>query len=269
MIVTSRQNPKVKAVAQLRKRKGRDEQGVLLVEGYEELSLAMASGAVLQQVFYCPELMRADAQLALLQKVDGTAEVIETNRSVFEKLAYRDGADGWLAIAAAVSTALADIPVPTDRAGLYIICEAIEKPGNLGAILRTADAAGADGVILANAVTDWFNPNVIRASKGALFAVPVATASNDQVQRWLESHAIVAYAATPETKTLYTDADMTQSCAILVGTEKHGLSGEWLSVSTYKKVQIPMQGRVDSLNVATSAAIIVYEAVRQRMIAIL
>lgn len=262
MIITSRQNPKIKAALQLRKRKARDELRLMLVEGYEELVMAVKSGAAIQQVFYCPELMLEPAQLGLLDSLL-SAEHIEVSRDIFEKLAYRESPDGWLAVAAELASSLDGIRLPTDKAGLVIICESVEKPGNLGAILRTADAVGANAVIAADPITDWSNPNIIRASKGAVFSVPVASATTEELLTWLRENKITIVAATPDTDTQYTEVNLQESVAIAVGTEKYGLTDKWFAAAEYK-IRIPMKGKIDSLNVATSAAIIAYEVVRQR-----
>jgi len=262
MIITSRQNPKVKAALQLRKRKTRDELRLMLIEGYEEFTMAVKSGAAIQQVFYCPELMLEPIQVALLDKVSA-AEHIEVSRDIFEKLAYRESPDGWLAVASELASSLGGIRLPVDKAALVIVCESVEKPGNIGAILRTADAVGADAVIAADPTTDWSNPNIIRASKGAVFSVPVASATTDELLAWLRDNKIAILAATPDTDKQYTDVDLQKAVAIAVGTEKYGLTDRWFAAAEYK-IRIPMKGKIDSLNVATSAAIIAYEVIRQR-----
>lgn len=261
MIITSRQNPKIKTVMQLRKRKVRDELRLMLIEGYEELTMAVKSSIAVQQVFYCPELMLQATQVALLGHI-AHAEHIEVSRDVFEKIAYRESPDGWLAVAPELSARLADIQLPS-QAALVIICETVEKPGNLGAILRTADAVGADAVVAADPITDWSNPNIIRASKGAVFSVPVASASTEVLLAWLKANNIAILAATPDTDVQYTSVDLQKPVAIAVGTEKHGLTSRWFDEAEHK-VRIPMKGKIDSLNVATSAAIIAYEVLRQR-----
>ncbi len=260
MIITSPQNPKVKGLISLRKRREREAAGVMLVEGYEELSLALASGTRPREVYYCSELVGGADQLALLERASA-AEVYELSRAVFEKAAYRESPDGWLAVFEAVETRLDRLRVGAQP--LILICEAVEKPGNLGALLRTADAVGADAVIAPAAVTDWTNPNVVRASKGAIFTVPVAEARTEELVAWLERQHIRLLAATPEAQVPYWEADMTKGVAIAVGAEKHGLS-RLLMDRADTKVLIPMRGRVDSLNVATSGALLMYEAMRQR-----
>jgi len=262
MIITSRQNPKIKVVMQLRKRKARDELRLMLIEGYEELTMAVKSSVAIQQVFYCPELMLEAAQVALLGQI-AHAEHIEVSRDIFEKIAYRESPDGWLAVAPELSARLANVQLPPSKAALVIICESVEKPGNLGAILRTADAVGADAVIAADPITDWSNPNIVRASKGAVFSVPVASAATEELLAWLKANNITILAATPDTNTQYTSVDLQKSVAIAVGTEKYGLTSKWFDAAEHK-VRIPMKGKIDSLNVATSAAIIAYEVLRQR-----
>ncbi len=232
----------------------------MLVEGYEELSLALASGAWPKELYYCPELMASPGQLELLQRVSGVG-ALELSRAAFEKAAYRDGPDGWLAMFPAVETRLSHLTV--GAAPLILVCESVEKPGNLGAMLRTADAVGADAVIAPAAITDWSNPNIVRASKGAIFTVPVAEATTDELLNWLHERHIQLLAATPEATQSYWDVDMTGGVAIAVGSEKYGLGPELMAAADLK-VLIPMNGQVDSLNVATSGALLMYEALRQR-----
>lgn len=260
-VITSRQNPKIKALLRLRHPRERDQAGVTLVEGFEELSLAVKSGIKPHTLYYCPELIQNAETMLLQNAADIGAELIQTNRDVFARLSYRQSPDGWLAVVPAIAATLAHITL--QKTPLVIICESVEKPGNLGAILRTANAAGADAVIATNAATDWGNPNVIRASKGTVFATPVASATNDELLAWLRQNNIAILAATPSADTIFTHANMKGAIAILVGAEHQGLSDFWLTHAT-ARVRIPMAGQVDSLNVATSAALLAYEAVRQR-----
>lgn len=259
MRISSVQNPRVKAVANLHKRRQRDTEGLMLIEGGEELALALAAGVQPRTVFFCPEFQRHPS--APLQFPPET-ERIEVTRSVFEKLAYRENPDGWLAVAPAPRRTLADITL--HRTPLVLVAEAVEKPGNLGAMLRTADAAGVDALIVCDPGTDLTNPNVVRASRGALFTVPVAQAGNAETLRWLKALNIGVVAATPQASLLYTEADLRGPVAIVVGAEATGLSAEWLAAADLH-VRIPMVGKVNSLNVATAAALLVYEAVRQRI----
>lgn len=262
MIITSAQNPRVKQVIALRDRKERDRARQMRVEGYEELSLALASGARPVALYFCPAFFRAPDAERLLAQIERTgAELIEVSERIFEKIAYREGPDGWLAIFPALSANLQALRLRPNP--FVIVAEAVEKPGNLGAILRTADAAGVDALIAAEPITDWSNPNIVRSSKGALFSVPVAAADNRQTIAWLREHNIQIVAATPQATQLYTDTDLSGPLAIAVGTEKEGLSATWLDQADVQ-VRIPMVGQVNSLNVATATALLVYEAVRQR-----
>lgn len=263
LVITSPSNPRLKDVLALRKRRRRDESGLTLIEGYDELRLALDAGVAPRQLLHCPELtVTGSAGSALVREAgERGAQVMRLNRAAFEKIAYREGADGFVAVAPLAGGLLADLPTREDA--LMLLAEAVEKPGNLGAMLRTADAAGVDAVISADPVTDWGNPNVVRASKGTVFALPVATASTAETLLWLRDHRVRLIAATPDTPTSYTDVDLTGPVAIAVGTEKEGLT-ELVLAAADEKVAIPMSGSANSLNVATSAAVILYEAVRQR-----
>ncbi len=261
--VTSAANPRLKAVAALRRRRERDRTGMCVVEGFEELSLAVAAGVVPALVLHCAELM-ADpaAQAALLDRCRALgSDTLSVGRQAFERTAYREGPDGFLAVVPSPGMPLATLTVP--RGSLVLVCEAVEKPGNLGAMLRSADAAGVAAVVAADPVSDWANPNVIRASKGTVFSVPVATGTLDEVLGWLARTGMRLIATTPDTDTRHTDADLTGAVAVAVGAEKHGLTVAALRAAD-TRVRIPMAGRADSLNVATSAAVVLYEAVRQR-----
>ncbi|MCW1970669.1 MAG: RNA methyltransferase [Anaerolineae bacterium] len=259
-IITSVHNPRVKHAAGLREKKQRELDGLMLVDGAEEVSLALASRAVMRTLF-CSEHNRDDAYGLLAKARQAGAEVIHVGGRAFEKVAYRDSPDGWVGVFHKPSTALAELRLGV--APLVLVIEAVEKPGNLGAMLRTADAAGADAVISCNPITDLSNPNVVRASKGAVFAVPIAEASTAETLRWLRRHHIKLVAATPAATQSYADVDWRQPIALAVGEEKHGLSDELLTAADIS-VRIPMRGRVNSLNVSNSAAILLYEAVRQR-----
>jgi len=249
-------------VLALRDRKERMRSGLLRVEGYEELSLALGSGATPRTLLYCPPLIKVHDSAALLRRADAMgAELLEVDERVFDKLAYRENPDGWLATFASVECELHRLPLGATP--FVVVAEGVEKPGNLGAMLRTADAAGVDGVVAAQPVTDWGNPNVVRASKGALFSVPVASASAAETIHWLRRHNIAIVAATPDAGVSYTDADFRGPIAIAVGEEKHGLGAALREAATVA-VTIPMVGRVNSLNVSIAAALLVYEVVRQR-----
>jgi TrmH family RNA methyltransferase len=262
VMLTSLQNPRVKLAVKLRERKHRQREGLMLVEGYEELSLALASSARPQTLFVCPDLARSSlfaSRLSSLRASD--IEIVEVSAPAFEKMAYRENPDGWLAIFPIEKRSLTDWQLPANP--LLIVAEAVEKPGNLGAILRSADAAGADGLILCDPTTDAHNPNVVRASKGTLFTVPVVEADGPAALDWLRARSIKIVAATPQANQNYTDTDLRGPLAIAVGTEKEGLSALWLE-RAHVAVRIPMLGKVNSLNVATATTLLLYEAVRQR-----
>jgi TrmH family RNA methyltransferase len=259
--LSSIQNPRVKQVVRLRDRRHRDQEGLMLVEGREELSLALAGGAEPVTLFVCPALL-SDQHAALLTQAQAVArEVIEVTPAVFEKIAYRDNPDGWLAVLPALRRELETLPAAD--VPLWLIAEAIEKPGNLGALLRSADAAGASGVIVCDPATDVNNPNVVRSSRGTLFTVPVAVATAEAAFAWLRERSVPIVAATPQASQMYTSVNLTGPVAIAVGTEHAGLSDRWLTHASVQ-VRIPMLGQVNSLNVATAATLLLYEAVRQR-----
>jgi TrmH family RNA methyltransferase len=260
--ITSPANPRVKQLVALRRRRARDESGVTLVEGRAEIEVALSAGVRPRSLYYCPELSDPQAHDLTERARDLGAEVVRLSRLVFEKASYREGPDGWLAVVPAVDTSLAHLD-PGPRP-LILACAGLEKPGNLGAILRTADAAGVAAVIAADPVTDWGNPNVVRASKGTLFSVPVASAPSPEVLAWIAARGLQIVAATPDATGLVTDADLTRPTVIAVGAEQAGLPADWLGRADVS-VRIPMFGRTDSLNVSISAAIIAYEAVRQRL----
>ncbi len=260
--ITSPANPRIKQLVALRRRRIRDDAGVTLVEGYEELELALAAGTKPREIFICQEFIDAGQMRLAERAAERGADVVRVSSAAFRKIAYRESPDGWLAVVPAVRAELDALPVGANP--LVLICQGVEKPGNLGAILRTADAAGVAAVIATDPVTDWGNPNVIRASKGTVFSVPVAASSSGSVLAWLAGHSIKLVATTPGTDRLLTEADFSGPTAIAVGSEKDGLPEEWLSRAN-ELVRIPMFGKADSLNVSTAAAIACYEAVRQRL----
>jgi RNA methyltransferase, TrmH family len=260
--ITSPANPRIKQLVALRRRRSREQADVTLVEGLAEIELALAAGVRPRTLYYCPALATPESLPLAGQSARRGAEVIQVTRPVFEKISYREGPDGWLAVVPAISASLDELQ-PGPRP-LVLVCAGLEKPGNLGAILRTADAAGVAAVIAADAVTDWGNPNVVRASKGTVFSVPVASAPTAEVLDWLAARRLQVVAATPDATELVTEVDLTGPTAVAVGAEQTGLSPEWLDRADVR-VRIPMFGKADSLNVSTSAAIILYEAVRQRL----
>jgi TrmH family RNA methyltransferase len=259
--ITSAANPRIKQLVALRRRRERDQAAVTLVEGQAEIQLALAAGVRPHTLYYCPDLNPAGADAVIGAAAEQGAQLIRVPRPVFEKVSYREGPDGLLAVVPAIAVGLDHLTVTASP--LVLVCAGLEKPGNLGAILRTADAAGVEAVIAADPVTDWGNPNVVRASKGTVFSVPVASGRSEQVLDWISGRGLRIVAATPDASQLVTETDLTGPVAIAVGAEQSGLPDLWLDRADIR-VRIPMFGLADSLNVSTSAAIITYEAVRQR-----
>ncbi len=260
--ITSLQNPRVKNAVKLRRRSHRDETGVLLIEGYRELKRAVDNGHIPHELYYCPAMFQGENEPELIEQCRASGTVVfECDSDVFLKMAYRDRPEGLLAIADQISLKLQDLRFGNNP--LLLIAEHIEKPGNLGTILRSADAAGVDAVIVCDRCTDINNPNTVRASIGALFAMPVVDAASEEAVKWLVENGIQVVAATPHSERDYTEADYTGGTAILVGAEQYGLSDHWMNSADHL-VRIPMLGQCDSLNVAAAATILLYEAVRQR-----
>jgi RNA methyltransferase, TrmH family len=265
-IITSMQNSKVKKAIKLTDRKERNTTGLFLIEGYREIKRATECSVVLQTLFICPQLFLGTNEHALIDQIRNRGvEIIACSRQVFQKLSYRDRPDGLLAIALQMRCFLQDFiaQLAVKRDPLLIVAEAIEKPGNLGTILRSADAAGVDGVIVCDRCTDIYNPNVVRASIGTLFTIPVVEASTVETLHWLQERKIKIVAATPSAEEEFTRTHFTGGIAIAVGTEQLGLSEAWMRAADLK-VRIPMYGVADSLNVATATTLLLYEAVRQR-----
>lgn len=259
--LTSGQNPRVKQVVRLRERRERDKTGLFLIEGYRELSRAVAAGWTIDTLFTCPSFFLGVNEEELIRKIDAPHFVCL--EGVFSKLSYRDRPDGLLAIAPQRHLGLDNLRKKKKRAPFYLVAESLEKPGNLGTILRSADAAGVDGVIVCDPTTDLYNPNVVRASVGTLFTVPVFEASSEECLEFFQREKIQTIAASPHAERLFTEIDMTGPIAILVGTEQYGLSPVWMHYAD-QKAKIPMHGVADSLNVATATTLLLYEVVRQR-----
>jgi TrmH family RNA methyltransferase len=255
MHITSLQNPRIKHLVKLRDdKRQRRQDALMLVEGWDEIQLALSAGHQPQAILSAPELVSRQMDVV-------TAESITVNRAVFEKISYRENPDGWLAVFPIPHTALDDLKL--SESPLIVLAESIEKPGNLGAIFRTADAAGVDALLVCDPRVDVWNPNVVRASRGAVFSVPVVECDNASALAWLKRRRIRVLAAMPSADMEYSQIDLRDPLAIAVGTEDEGLTDFWIS-NADMKVRIPMIGRVNSLNVSVSTALIVYEAVRQR-----
>ncbi|MCB1181611.1 MAG: RNA methyltransferase [Chlamydiia bacterium] len=263
MMITSVQNPKFKQAFRLFKRKERDMHQRFLIEGYRELLRAHEGGWEVETLYYCPDLFLGTNEFLLIKNIQKKgASTFEMCKKVFTRLSYRDRPDGLIGIGKYTFRSLNQL-LRKGVSPFLVVTEAIEKPGNLGTIFRSADAAGATGVIVCDKCTDPYNPNVVRASVGTLFTVPLAEAGGSETLDWLQAHKIPLIATTPGADLEYFDTDLTGPIAIAVGTEQLGLTDKWLTRAD-KKVKIPMSGRADSLNVATATTLLLYEVVRQR-----
>lgn len=264
--ITSLQNPKVKLSIKLRERRHRDAHELYLIEGYRELERAAQASIPLKTLFFCPEFFLGSNEHALIERCEKLgASTFLCQPSVFQKLSYRDRPDGLLAIAQQKRRSLLDLEqLMREKTNPFlVIAEAIEKPGNLGTILRSSDAVGLDALVVCDPCTDIFNPNVVRASVGTLFTVPVFECTAKEIIPWLKQRQISLLAATPHAALEYTATDLRGPIAIAVGTEQLGLSPQ-LMESADLQVCIPMRGIADSLNVATATTLLLYEVLRQR-----
>ncbi len=260
--ISSLQNPRIKSLVKLRDRRQRDRQALFLIEGYRELNRALEKAIPLEEVYFSPDWFLGENEDALLRHAEAAgARLFQLTRQAFAKCAYRERPDGLLGVARQWRLSLVDLDLPPNP--LLLVAEAIEKPGNLGTLLRAADAAGVHAVLLCDPVTDLFNPNVVRASTGVLFSVPVVVADTGTIPEFFRRHGIRTVATTPDTDRLYTETDLRGPLAILMGSEQYGLSPDWLRRAD-EKVRIPMAGQADSLNVAMATVITLFEAVRQR-----
>jgi TrmH family RNA methyltransferase len=239
------------------KAKARKQSGTFLIEGQREIQLAIQGGYELETLLFFSELINPISVNQLSQQIP----LIEINKEVYQKLAYRDTTEGILAIARTKSMQLSDLKLSNNP--LILIAEAPEKPGNIGALLRTADAANLDAVIIANPKSDMYNPNIVRSSVGGLFTNQIAVGSTSEIITFLQQNNINFYSATLQNATSYHTQDFTQPTALVVGTEATGLSQEWRDKAT-QNINIPMQGAIDSMNVSVAAAILIFEAKRQR-----
>lgn len=260
--ITSLHNPHVTSAVRLRDRRHREQQGRILIDGARELGRAIAAGVRLVEVFVCRPLCQGDEARRVVEALAGSpAKVLEVSEQVFEKLAFGDRTEGVLGVAETPPSALADLCLP-DRP-LVAVLEGVEKPGNVGAVLRSADAAGVSALIVADPGTDLYNPNAIRASLGTIFTVPTAAATAAEALAWVRGHMLAIYAARLDAALAYTEADYRGPAAIVLGSEARGLSRAW-SAGDVTAVRLPMLGRADSLNVSAAAAVLFYEALRQR-----
>jgi len=265
-VITSLQNSRIKQLAKLAKRRERDQQRITVVEGLREIRQALAAGVIPVEGYICAELLDEEGRqlvttlTALAEESDLT--LFDVTTAVFAKIAYRGESGGLLLTIPYLDQPLNELPLSATP--FIVIIEGVEKPGNLGAILRTADAAGVDAVVVCAGATDLHNPNVVRASLGALFTIPVAEAATTDLIAWLKQQAIPVVAADPAATTYHMAAPLTGPVAIVMGSEAHGLTELWHEAADLR-VKIPMRGHVDSLNLSTATAILLYEVVRQRL----
>lgn len=260
MLITSLQNPSVKNIVKLAKSRERKEQQLFVIEGARELSLALQSDYIVESVYVCWEMFEKTKYPGVLDSME-EKNVLDISPEVFGKIAYRENSDGVVAIAKPKLHKLEYIKLSANP--FVIVLEAVEKPGNLGAILRTADAAAVDAVVVCDPQTDLYNPNVVRSSVGGIFTVQTAVCSSADAAAWLKANNISSYAAELQAAEFYQDIDFRMPSAIVMGTEAEGLTGFWLKNAT-KRIKIPMQGKIDSLNVSVSTAVLTFEAMRQR-----
>ena len=254
-VITSLQNARVKHLVALQQKSSeRRKEGLFVVEGLREVERCQSVGYELAEVFYCPAIL--DEPFTV-----NAPAIFEVTKAVYEKIAYRGSTEGVIATVKTKTTTLADLNLGDTP--LIVVLESLEKPGNLGAVLRSADAAGADAVIVCDPLTDLFNPNLVRNSTGAIFSVPCVACSTDECINFLQDKGINILTAQLQDSELYYDTDMRGATAIVMGTESTGLTDAWRKAAN-AHIRIPMLGITDSLNVSVSAAILLYEAVKQR-----
>lgn len=257
--ITSIQNPLIKSLVLLQeKAKARKQSGTFLIEGKREIELAIKGNYQLETILFLPELITENE---INKLVKSKVELIEITKEVYQKLAYRDTTEGILAIAKTKTLSLNDLKLPGNA--LILVMESIEKPGNIGAMLRTCDAANIDAVIIANPKTDLYNPNIVRSSVGCLFTNQIATDTTENVIQFLKDKKIAIFGATLQNSNFYHTQDYTTASALVVGTEATGLTQAWRDNAT-QNIIIPMQGEIDSMNVSVASAILLFEAKRQR-----
>ncbi|MGN0201311.1 MAG: TrmH family RNA methyltransferase [Candidatus Cryptobacteroides sp.] len=263
--VTSARNPKIKGLLELQeKSRARKREGLFVVEGKRELGHCLEAGFIPHTLFICEEILgkeEAEAVAARARKAAPDAGVVLVPAELYDKTAYRGGTEGVIAEIRCRERSLKDLKLSDNP--VVIVLESVEKPGNLGAVLRSADAAAADAVIICDPLTDLYNPNLIRASIGAVFTLQVAAASTEETIAWLKDRGLRILTAQLQDSELYYDTEMTGPTAIVMGTESTGLSEAWRAAAD-AHIRIPMLGRLDSLNVSVSAAILLFEALRQR-----
>lgn len=261
--ISSLQNALVKQLVLLQdKSRERKKTGLFVIEGQREIQLALKGGYVFQKVLYCTEILSEETLQQISRQTQQSTQYFEVSLEVYQKIAYRGATEGILAVATSKQHELAQLEF-NSKTPLLLVAEAPEKPGNIGALLRTADAANLDAVIIANPKTDLYNPNIVRSSVGCLFTNKIATGTTQEIIAYLQKAKLSIYCAALQASVPYHSCDFKKATAIVVGTEATGLSEEWLATST-QNIIIPMQGEIDSMNVSVAAGILIFEAKRQR-----
>lgn len=259
--ITSLQNPRVKAAVRLRDGRHRQHQRRILIDGTREIGRALEAGVRLLEAFVSEPFSSDDARRLLVRLPESGVELLKVSESVFEKLAFGRRTEGIVAVASTPDALLSQLTLPDNP--LVAVLEGVEKPGNVGAVLRSADAAGVNAVVVADAGTDLYNPNAIRASLGTIFTMPLAEATTAETLDWLGGRKLAVYAARVDGSLLYTEVDFRRPTAIVLGSEAEGLSPAW-HAGDVTPIRLPMLGAADSLNVSAAAAVLFYEALRQR-----
>lgn len=266
-MIESYQNPKIKLLSKLKNKRTRDQTGLFFVEGYRELLRLSESHFAIEMVFFCPKLFLQNNETALLNRLKNHVQAMyEVSKGLFEKISMRDRPDGLVAIVQQKNAAGQELEqaIQKTKNPFFCIAEAIEKPGNLGSILRSCDATAVTGLIVCDPCTDVFNPNVVRASIGTLFTVPIFQLSTKETITLLQKYDIHIVTTSPQATKNYTQGNYQGGVAIAVGTEQLGLSEAWFG-SEFEKVFIPMKGHADSLNVSNATTLLLYEVLRQRI----
>ena len=263
MYIESPQNNHVKNLVKLRDRKHRNRQDKFIIEGLRELEHAIDSSYPIITIYYCPELFPSEAHTEFIEKLASNSafQLIRMHTSAFSKSSYREGPDGLIALSEAKEMSLSELKLKEECT--LLVLEGIEKPGNLGAIIRSAEGSGVDAILLNNCLLDTYNPNAIRASQGLLFRLPIINVETDYLHQWLKNNQFVSIATTPNTNNSYSEHSYTNRTALFIGSESHGLSEKMLKEADHL-IHIPMKGHADSLNVSVATAICLYEINRQK-----
>jgi TrmH family RNA methyltransferase len=259
-IISSKQNPRIKNIIHLQKRGEREKQGVFTVEGIKEVEKAVAMDYELDSLFFCPEIIETSLVERIIERKE-SVQCFEVSREVYNKIAYREDSGGIIILAKPKLHALNELK--PDANPLILVVEGVEKPGNIGALYRTADAAGISAIIICDPGTDLYNPNAVRASLGCVFTIPTAICTTNQAIDWLKERKIQIFASYLQAATHYHKVDFTKPSAIVMGTESTGITKQWVDAAD-ANIIIPMQGKADSMNVSTAAAVLIFEACRQR-----